>query len=82
MQILRLAEHEPLYLAKDAFTDEWARYLWEHYRDQIDVGEPSLKTVDRWKLTSQGWVGYIPLTDGAGLALEPKVPLSVVCCLK
>ena len=75
MQILHLAEHESRSLAKDAFTDKWARYLWEHYPDQIDIDEPSLKTGDQWKLTSQGWVGYIPLTDGAGLTLEPKVPL-------
>ncbi len=75
MQVLRLAEHEPLYLAKDAFEYKRARYLWEHYSEQVDISEPSLKTADRWKLTSGGWVGYIPLTDGIGLALESKVPL-------
>lgn len=75
MQVHRLEERAPLYLSRDAFEHKWARFLWERYREQVDISEPSLKTADQWKLTSGGWVGYIPLTDGIGLALEPKVPL-------
>ena len=37
---------------------------------------PSPKTAGAWRLTSQGWVGYIPLSPDLGIALRPKVGLS------
>jgi 5-methylcytosine-specific restriction enzyme subunit McrC len=52
--------------------------LWRAYKDKVEVGFPSPKTENQWKLTSQGWVGYIPVTADFGLELRPKVELSNV----
>ena len=36
---------------------------------------PSFKTDDRWRLTAQDWVGFLPLSRGVGVALRPKIAL-------
>ena len=36
---------------------------------------PSFLNNRSWELTSQGWVGYIPLADDVHLRLLPKVPI-------
>lgn len=47
--------------------------LWQ--TDQVMVEFPTPKTDRQWRLTSQGWVGYIPLTPELGISLTPKVPV-------
>ncbi len=41
----------------------------------MEVEPPSFKNNHSWRLTSQGWVGYIPLVDALHLSLVPKVPI-------
>lgn len=53
-----------------------AETLWRNYRTQVNVDFPSPKTGGKWKLTSQGWVGHIPVTPYFHLSLLPKVPLT------
>src|SRR3989304_7909613 len=42
---------------------------------KLRLSFPSPKTNGKWQFTSQGWVGYIPLTPDLGLALRPKIQL-------
>ena len=49
--------------------------LWRDYGEQVGVDFPSPKTDGQWRLTSRGWVGYIPLTPQLGFSLQPKVSL-------
>lgn len=50
--------------------------LYDAYRNQVLVEFPTHPTGNQWRLTNQGWVGYIPLSAELHIALEPKVSLS------
>jgi 5-methylcytosine-specific restriction enzyme subunit McrC len=41
----------------------------------VSVEYPTPKTEGAWRLTAQGWVGYIPLSQDMGVSLLPKVGL-------
>ena len=74
-EILRLEEYSPLELPRDALTEEMARALWQDFAKQVFVDIPSFQNNYQWRLTSRGWVGFIPLTSEFGLELAPKVPI-------
>ncbi|MBN1814415.1 MAG: restriction endonuclease [Anaerolineae bacterium] len=73
--ILFLEEYQPTSYPREQISDELGEMLWRTYGSQVAVEFPSPKTGGQWQLTSQGWVGHIPLTPELGLALTPKVPL-------
>lgn len=72
LQIVELVEYEPKELA--SLPDEAERLLQERYPGVIDVTPPSFATHKRWRLSSQGWAGYIPLLPNLHLRLTPKLP--------
>lgn len=76
LKTIELTEYEEYSLAPQELSEEAAENLWHNYGTQVDVQWPSPKTNHRWKLTAQGWVGYIPLTPQLAISLQPKVPLS------
>lgn len=73
--VYTLVEYQPLDLPPNALSEEAAAVLWRRYRSQVEVEPPSFRTGGQWRLTSQGWAGYIPLTRDQGLLLQPKVTL-------
>lgn len=76
---IELVEYDPLTLPHDAVPHATGEMLWRQYDEKsgkVRVEFPSPKTGNRWRLTSQGWVGYIPLTADLLLALRPKVQLN------
>lgn len=73
--ILSLEEYIPAGFPRDAIPDNLGEILWRNYSSQVAVDFPSPKTDGQWQLTSQGWVGHIPLTPELDLALRPKVEL-------
>lgn len=75
-QIISLKEYEPLNLAKEDFNYDLGEILWNRYKMQVSIETPSFKTNNEWQITSQGWVGYIPLTADFHISLQPKIPLS------
>ncbi len=70
-----LAEQQTIYLPVDALDPAEAALLHQRYRRQIEVEPPSFKTGDQWRLSAQGWVGWLPLTRRLGFVLRPKVTL-------
>ena len=73
--ILPLTEYVSARFPRESIPDALGEALWQYYSSQVAVDFPSPKTESQWQLTSQGWVGYIPLTPELGLALQPKVEL-------
>lgn len=73
---LELTEYDPVLLERDLLPMEAGELLWRRFGTQVSVEFPSPKTESKWRLTSEGWVGHIPLTEGLTLALRPKVPLA------
>ncbi|NUM48232.1 MAG: restriction endonuclease [Anaerolineales bacterium] len=75
MSPLTLPEYQPLRIPRAELRDEWGMKLYRQYAPQIQAEPPSLAD-DAWNLTNLGWAGYIPLGQGTGLFLQPKVPLA------
>jgi 5-methylcytosine-specific restriction enzyme subunit McrC len=73
--MIELTEYEPHSLAEDEFPEDLAKFLHDSFGNQVSVEAPSILNNRLWKLTSQGWVGYIPLADDVHLRLLPKVPI-------
>ncbi len=76
MKIIELAEYTPALISHDTISDAIGEKLWRNYNAQVAVEFPSPKTSSQWRLTSQGWVGNIPLTSEFHLSLRPKVKIS------
>ncbi|MBN2154874.1 MAG: restriction endonuclease [Candidatus Lokiarchaeota archaeon] len=74
--IITLKEYENIALEREEFSDDLGKILWNRYRNQVQIEYPTPKTEYMWQLISQGWVGYIPLTNDLHLSLQPKIPLS------
>ncbi len=75
IRILPLQEYKSLFLDRQDLSDMEAEEILVSYKDKVDIDWPSPKTDWMWKITPQGWVGYIPLTDDLHLSLEPKISL-------
>ena len=74
-QLIELTEYVPRKFEREEIDYVIAETLWRKYNNQVAVDFPSPKTSRKWKLTSQGWVGHIPVTPEFHLALRPKVQL-------
>lgn len=74
-RVIDLKEYEPFRLPKDGLAEDLGVAMLTSYKDQVNVDFPTPKTGGQWVLTSQGWVGMIPLSQDLRLALRPKVPL-------
>jgi len=72
-RVIELTEYITQRLERDMLAESDGLSLWRDYDRQITVDYPSPLTDGQWQLTSQGWAGYIPLSDAVHLALRPKV---------
>ena len=75
-RIVELTEYQTRTFDEDELTEAEGKELHASYGNQISVEPPSFLNNQSWQLTSQGWVGYIPLTDSFHLSLVPKVPVA------
>jgi len=75
MDSITLTEYLPCSLSPSGLSKEIGEYILRNYNTQVYIEFPTPRTDDKWQLTSQGWVGYIPLTKELSLTLLPKVPL-------
>src|SRR5688572_20359352 len=75
VQVIQLTEYEPAVLPADTIPYPAAELLWRNYSRQVAVEFPSPKTGGQWHITSQGWVGCIPLTPNLAFLLQPKLPI-------
>jgi 5-methylcytosine-specific restriction enzyme subunit McrC len=73
---IELVEYRRTSFERDIISDAAANLLWHDYRKIIEFQPPSIITNHQWQLTSQGWVGYLPLTSELGIRLKPKIPLN------
>jgi 5-methylcytosine-specific restriction enzyme subunit McrC len=73
--VLELTEYRPLRLPAGQFPIGLGQVLLNRYADKVEIEYPTPKTQGCWQLTSQGWVGYIPLSPDLGLRLASKVPI-------
>ena len=72
---IKLVEFQTRSLAPSELSEGDANRINIQFGDKVDVRWPTPKTFNRWQLTSLGWVGFVPLREGNGISLQPKVPL-------
>lgn len=75
VKIIELTEYAPLTLPRHELPEEVGEAAWRDYSSQVDVEFPSPPTGWHWRLTSQGWVGHLPLSQGFALRLLPRVEI-------
>lgn len=73
---LLLREYETRQFERAELPEEVGETLFRQYGEQVRVEWPTPATEHRWRLTSLGWVGYIPLGETHLLELAPRVPVS------
>jgi 5-methylcytosine-specific restriction enzyme subunit McrC len=74
--IIELTEYQPKILPRHYLSESNGRFLFDNFQDQIEVEAPNLLNDNNWKLTSLGYVGFIPLAKDEGLSLKSKVGLA------
>jgi 5-methylcytosine-specific restriction enzyme subunit McrC len=81
--VYELTEYASKFFAIDLIPLQLGTLLWQSYgangalrKGVVDVDFPTPITGGQWRLTSHGWVGYIPLSDAIGFRLQPKVGLA------
>lgn len=75
LQVIEITEYQAKYFNKSDISEECGIVVGKKYKKEVDVDFPTPKTDDKWKLTAQGWVGYIPVNDEFALKINPKVPI-------
>ena len=70
-----LTEFQTRRFARHELSEHLGEKLYREHRTRVDVEFPTPKTDNEWCLTSQGWVGALPLAPDFILVLKPKVPL-------
>src|SRR2546429_4814854 len=74
----RLVEFKDLYIPKNELADVLGREIWSSYPRWIDLTFPSPRTDDRWVLRSNGFVGYLPTSEGTVITIEPRTPVKAI----
>jgi 5-methylcytosine-specific restriction enzyme subunit McrC len=75
-EIIHLKEYKAQLFPAEKIPHDVGVRLYENYHNQVLVEFPAHPTGNQWRLTSQGWIGYIPLSEQLHITLEPKVDLS------
>jgi len=75
-QVLELTEYQTKCFPADDIPDEIGKHIWTKYGKKITVDAPTFRTDDQWQLTSQGFIGHIPVTEDFRILLQPKVELA------
>lgn len=70
---LELVERKPLELAQDDLDIRKALAIRAAAKDRVSIEVPDGVNRHTWRLTSDGWVGQIPVTEDLLLVLNPKV---------
>ena len=72
---LSLTEYKPATFSADEISSAEGEALWQQHQKKVHVEFPSPITKGQWRLSSQGWVGHLPITPDFGLRIQPRVAL-------
>jgi len=72
---LQLVEYQKHKEPKERISENDAEKLWRKFNTKISIENPTFINDFHWELTSQGYVGFIPISDDLNLSIAPKIPL-------
>ena len=73
--IIELEEYKPRFITPAEAPSTLGELLWSKYGSKISVDFPSPKTGGQLQITSQGWIGYIPINPKLALRIAPKTEI-------
>ncbi|MDJ0507946.1 MAG: restriction endonuclease [Crocosphaera sp.] len=76
MNTINLIEYKPFNIARSQIPQEIIDQLKDKYNKKLNVEPKYTKQGDKWEITSQGWVGYIPINNDWNFHIKPKVPIT------
>lgn len=76
-EVIELFEYEPLEKTRKELPVEAAQLIRDNYEGKISIEQASFHPDANWRISSKGWVGYIPLTPELGLRLQPKNGIAI-----
>ena len=76
LRIIELAEYKAVELPVGELPVKAAKMLHDRYHKQVSIERAFWGNAgDCWRLTNQGWVGFIPLDDTLAISLTPKTSI-------
>ena len=76
-RVIELFEYKQKELSSQELPLETAQLIRDNYRGKISIETTSFQPNANWRVNSEGWVGYIPLTEELGLRLSPKEGITI-----
>lgn len=81
MLIIRLKEYQSREISKGLISYDLQEKLCREYNKQIKIELIAHKNSDRWRITAQGYVGYIQVSPDLAIFIEPKAPIKNVLAM-
>jgi 5-methylcytosine-specific restriction enzyme subunit McrC len=72
---LELIEYEPLELGAHQLSVSEAEAIYKAGDKKVSVESPGPQTDGMWRIVSNGWVGFLPVSPELGVSLQPRVEL-------
>mgnify|MGYP000951578926 CR=1 FL=1 len=76
-RLIELFEYTTMEVSRDDLPLEAAEMLKQKYSGKVAIETNSFMPNSNWRLTAQGWVGYLPLTPEVSIRLLPKPGVSI-----
>ncbi|MGB7711229.1 MAG: restriction endonuclease, partial [Microcoleus sp.] len=75
-RIIKLIEYQSATFDQDFIPESVGQKIHQNYAKEIEIKRPDFTTNNKWKLTSKGIVGKIPITPEFHIFIRPKVPIN------
>lgn len=76
-RVIELFEYEPQEKTREELPVDAAQLIRDNYNGKVSIEPTSFHPSASWRISSEGWVGYIPLTSELGLRLQPKRGITI-----
>ncbi len=77
IRVINLSEYRQQELSRQELSLEAAQLIRDKYSGKISIEPTSFQPNAGWRINSEGWVGYIPLTEELGLRLSPREGVTI-----
>lgn len=76
-RVIELFEYEPQEKMREELPVDAAQLIRDNYKGKVSIDATSFHPGASWRISSEGWIGYIPLTPELGLRLYPKKGITI-----
>ncbi len=77
IRVINLSEYKQQKLSRQELPLDAAQLIRDKYSGKVSIEPTSFQPNADWNVKSEGWVGYIPLTEELGLRLSPKEGVTI-----